>query len=344
MTTALSFDDILIVPKYSDISSRKDVNPTINFLGEKIFPVISANMDTVTEANMATAMGKHGARGCLHRFQSIEDNVKMFAESRLINGQSTYVSVGVGKTELDRFKALVDNGATHVILDVAHGASKSVVEQVRKIRQIDSNIYLIVGNFATSSEITDFQFKVGQMHVDAYKVGIGGGSLCTTRIVTGCGYPTFASTVDCANIGIPIIADGGIRNSADICKALAAGASVVMLGSMLAGTDESPGEVITEWKPGHKAAQYKKYRGSASQESYDSQGKNASHRTAEGESSIVPYKGPLKPILEQIEGGLRSSMSYVGASNLLDFREEAEFVRITSAGMIESKAHGKLNY
>ena len=352
MLTALSYDDILLVPRFSDVVSRKDVDVTSGFLAERIFPVISANMDTVTGSEMAKAMSNYGARGCLHRFQSIEDNVKMFKES----GFRTYVSVGIGNQELERFEALTNAGATHVILDVAHGASQAVVNQVKKIRELDNNVRLIVGNFATSREIIEFEHRGKASYVDAYKCGVGAGSSCITRLVTGCGFPTFSSLIDCVSHGRPIIADGGMRNSGDICKALGAGAVAVMLGGMLAGTDETPGEIVgamgnsmkdvsepymDRYKMGGDMI-YKKYRGSASQESYADQNKDESWRSAEGESFLVPYKGSVTRVLQQIEGGLRSSMSYMGASNLKEFHKNAEFVSITNAGIIESKAHGKI--
>jgi IMP dehydrogenase len=302
-------------------------------------PIISSNMDTVTGSEMARAMFNSGAVGSLHRFSTIEDNVKQFLDSP----NRSIVSVGLGISELDRALALSNAGAFTILVDVAHGASMKVVQQVKDLRGIlPEDTQIIVGNFATARSIKDFLYHLGNYRVDAWKVGIGGGSACLTRVVTGCGMPTLASVIDCASLGLPIIADGGMRNSGDIAKALAAGATTVMLGGMLAGTLETPGEVIWDQEGGYLLnTGHKKYRGSASTESYEVQGKIASHRSYEGDSYLVPYKGPVKDILQQIEGGLRSSLSYVGANNLEEFRERATLVQITGQGFKENGSHGK---
>jgi len=364
MKIALSFNDVLLIPKFSTIKTRKDVLTKVLFLGEEILPIISSNMDAVTGPEMIKAMTDLGARACLHRFQSIEDNVKQFVES----GKTAYVSIGLGENELERAKALVIAGAKRLVIDVAHGASLAVIEQVAALRDAyGSSIYLIVGNFADIKSIDRFKYHLNPYKVDAWKVGIGGGSACTTRIVTGVGLPTFQSILDCSKVEEPIIADGGIKNSGDFVKALAAGATAVMIGGMLAGTDESSGNSImrnlsmypgTEILPGDKVfvptgqepftqgcliqrPTHKRYRGSASQESYEAQGKTSEWRTAEGESFLVPYTGPVANIIQQLEAGLRSSMSYLGANNLLDFKRNAEFVQITNNGVRENEAHGK---
>jgi IMP dehydrogenase len=266
----LSFDDVLINPNFSFIKSRKDVNTTVNFLGLDIFPVISSNMDTVTTSKMTHAMRRYGAIGALHRFMSIEDNVKEY----LASPPETIVSIGLGDAELQRAIALITAGAKRILIDVAHGANIEVVNQVINLRKLyDNNIYIIVGNFANQVSIKAFKYYLGDYKVDAWKIGIGGGSACLTRVVTGCGQPTLASILECTDIEEPIIADGGIRNSGDFAKALAAGATVVMLGQLLAGTDESPGDLVfndgSSLENGAKQffknePLYKKYRGSAS--------------------------------------------------------------------------------
>lgn len=352
----LSFDDVLIEPNFSFVKSRKDVTTEFYFLDLTLsLGVISANMDTVTGPAMAATMNLNGAKGCLHRFSSIDENVKEFYKTiditrnnkayQQYHSTKPFVSIGVGKQELDRAYALMSAGATHFVIDVAHGAAQHVVEQYDKLNMmLPEGTHIIVGNFATARTIKDFEYHVTtKTKPSAYKVGIGGGSMCTTRRVTGAGYPTFASILDCVSVGKPIIADGGIRNSGDFAKCLAAGASMVMCGQLLAGTDESPGKVIWwkdemgyEVKPG-----YKNYRGSASKGSYEIQGKVSNHRTPEGESTVVEYKGPVKNILQDLEAGLRSAMSYVGAVNLTEFREKAKFNTITNAGLIESLPHGK---
>ncbi len=354
----LSFDDTLLLPKFSEISSRKNVSLSQDFLGMKLTsPVISSNMDTITESRMAATMIKSGAMGCLHRFCTIEENVKMFHDTidLVAQGGGSFnkpmVSVGVGENEYKRAMALFDAGATHFVIDVAHGAATHVVEMYDRLRTSFNNLsfnnhYIIVGNFATAESIKEFNKRVlNKRKPDAYKIGIGGGSLCTTRVVTGCGLPTLSSLQDCKSLGLVLIADGGIRGSGDIAKSLAAGASVVMLGGMLSGTDETPGDLLNySGLPQHPmsiAPCFKKYRGSASFASYEVQGKNDSHRAPEGEETLVAYKGPVNKILTNIDAGLRSSFSYVGAKDLTSFRENSILVEITNNGAKESSAHGK---
>jgi IMP dehydrogenase len=352
--SSLSFDDVLIKPKFSTITSRKDVNISVTAFGQSLLPIISSNMDTVTGSEMTHAMFNFGglagpgARGCLHRFWSVEDNVKAFKES----AKQTWVSIGLGEDEINRAKALYDAGAVTFVIDVAHGASSEVVKQVKLFRQTVGGMLpsLIVGNFATAESIQDFLNAVEDKYaVNGFKVGIGGGSACTTRVVTGCGVPTLGSLVDCSKVGVPLIADGGIRTSGDVAKALAVpNVKAVMLGGMLAGTNEAPGEPIYGPSMSSGCLQtadftvtHKKYRGSASKESYTVQNKDSSWRTAEGEAFLVPYKGPVKDVLQQIEAGVRSAFSYVGAKNLKEFQEKAEFITVTSNGLRESRPHGK---
>jgi IMP dehydrogenase len=359
-----SFDDVLLLPQFSEVKSRKDVDTSSVFLSNTLrLPIISSNMDTVTNSPMAKAMLAAGGIGCLHRFQSIQDNVTEFINS----SHKAMVSVGIGTKELERAKALYDAGAKLFVIDVAHGANAEVVIQAKELRRIfGSNAALVVGNFATARGIKDFLYRGGGLHVDAWKVGIGGGSACTTRIVTGCGLSTFASVVDCAAAGYDVIADGGIRNSGDVAKALAAGAKAVMLGRMLAGTDESPGQPVYDTEyfipssssmhvgttdgyayydnttvSGSYPIKAKRYRGSASAESYGVQEKTAEWRAPEGEAFEVPYVGSVASVMQKIDGGLRSAMSYVGAKNLEEFRENAEFAVVSAASAAESKAHGK---
>lgn len=351
MKEFLSFDDVLITPKFSKIKSRKYVSPTNDFGN---IPIISSNMDTVTDAKMATKMSWNNALGCLHRFCSIDDNVKMFQDSP----KKTIVSFGLGTTELDRAKALYHAGAEYFVLDVAHGANLSVVEQVKEFRKIyNNNASLMVGNFSTAQSINDFYYHLGSKDVESFKIGIGSGSACTTRIVTGCGVPLFGSILDCSTVGIPIIADGGIRNSGDYAKALGAGAAAVMIGRLFAATEESPTDVFykkhdTDYLTMDEVykinnykfsdfKKYKKYRGSASKESYLVQGKVSDHRTPEGDAYYVPCTGPLRDVIQELDAGLRSAMSYVGAFTLQEFKEKVEFIKITQGGAIESTPHGK---
>ena len=326
----LSFDDVTIVPQFTTVPSRGDerLNP-YDVMGK--LPIISSNMDSVTNASMARAMNFHNAHAALHRFCPIDENVAMFRNSPL----DTFVSIGVGEKELERAKALYAAGATKFIIDVAHGASIIVAEQTKLVREIIGPYsYLVVGNFATAKSINTFM-KYAGVKVDAVKVGIGGGSACTTRVVTGCGLPTLSSVLDCALQPIPIIADGGCRTSGDIVKALVAGADFVMLGGMLAGCIESAGELVKN-ELGH----FKRYRGSASAESYAVQNKEAPWRAPEGEAFDTPVSAPVKDVLQTIEGGIRSAMGFVNAYNLQQLRANSELSIMTTAGAIESRAHG----
>lgn len=359
MKEMLTFDDVLIVPKFSKISSRQEVDLSVDVFGDKLqLPIISANMDTVTSPRMCRELVKEGARGCMHRFYSIQDNVEMFKEAIEYCGEhrwAPWVSIGLGETELERAKALLDSGASHFVIDVAHGAQLKVVEQTKRLRGIiKNNGAIFVGNFAGADSVKEFLEHTDEI-VDGIKIGIGPGSACTTRIKTGVGYPQLSAVMEIAHLmkylGMTIIADGGMKTPGDIAKAIGAGAHLVMLGGMLSGTDETPGDIIDVMNevislkeaPELSKIQLlrKKYRGSASKEAYESQGKDAAWRTAEGESFYVNYKGPVKNILQDIEGGLRSAMSYVGASNLKEFHGKVEFVRVSNATRRENGAHGK---
>lgn len=327
----LSFDDVLLDVQFTFSKSRKDVSTSQEFCGMNLdLPLISSNMDTVTSPELAHAMSAQGAVSSLHRFQSIEDNVKQF----LASPKQTIGSFGLGAKELDRAVALSEAGCTTLLLDIAHGASIEAVSQVRKLREVLSKYdNIIVGNFANCKTIQDYIYYLGNPnYIQAVKVGIGGGAACLTRKQTGHGRPTFSSVVDCVRAGIPVIADGGHRGNDDIIKSLAAGAKVVMLGKLLAGTTESPGELI---------GSHKKYRGSASQESYEAQGKVASHRVYEGDSYLVPHVGTVADVLQGISGGIRSALTYSGATNLTELRERAEFGEVSSSGASESGSHGK---
>lgn len=338
MKELLAFNDILISPTFSTISSRKDVSLDTKFCGMSLsLPIISSNMDTVTDSDMAIAMIDNGAVGALHRFQSIEENVKEFLRC----GPKVIVSVGISEKELDRAKALHKVGARQFLVDVANGSSLDVTFFIKKLRNlVGMNSYIIVGNFATGTSVKQFLYTINNddVKIDAIKVGIGGGSACLTRVITGCGWPTLASIIDIRAItSLPIIADGGMKTSGDIAKALAAGANVVMLGNMLAGTEESASKIIPLYEDGALQTDeyYKEYRGSASQESYEAQGKVAPHRSYEGDSFLVPCVGPLKGVLQQIGGGLRSALSYTNSSTLDEFRENAELVRVSYNGYVE---------
>lgn len=330
----LTFDDVLILPKFSNISSRKDVD--ISSMDLKL-PVISANMNTVTGTEMAITMAKNGGMGVLHRFWSVEENVEALKKV-LEHTSEVGVSVGVSDAEKERACALVDSGAKVIFIDVAHGAQLSVVEQVKYLREkYSNNIEIIAGNFATGESIRHFGLELNdpKLFPDAFKVGIGPGSVCTTRIKTGIGVPQLYAIMDCVSVGFPIVADGGLKAAGDVAKALAAGASAVMIGGMLSGTTETPGEVILTTEGSRKV-----YKGSASQDSYQEQNKIAEWRTAEGVTTTVPLKGSAAEVLRDIEGGLRSAFTYVGASNLKEFQERSTFVKVSPNTNKENSPHG----
>lgn len=252
------------------------------------------------------------------------------------------VGAAIGVNQMDRVDALVEADVDVVVLDSAHGHSKGIIESVKAIKAKYPKLEIIAGNVATAGA-TKALCEAG---ADAVKVGIGPGSICTTRIVSGVGVPQISAIDECAleadKFGVPVIADGGIKYSGDIAKALAAGASSVMIGSLLAGTDESPGELFT-----YQGRQYKAYRGmgslgamqKGSSDRYFQQGTAQDKLVPEGIEGRVPYVGSIKNVIHQLLGGLRSSMGYVGAKDILDFRARAEFVEITSAGLKESHVH-----
>jgi IMP dehydrogenase len=359
---SLTYSDVLIKPNFSTIRSRNEVSLEHTFCDMSLgLPIIGSNMDSVMGEKMSAALSFKGAVGALHRFQSIDENVEQFYRSidLAVNSldSSKYnkkpiISVGIGDTEYNRALTLFEAGAEVILIDVAHGAGIHVVEQYDRIRaKVGKNAAIIVGNFDNYESINAFlsHIKSGQ-RPDALKIGVGNGAACTTRVVTGCGGGMISALLSCSQSNIPLIADGGAKNSGDIAKALACGASSVMVGSMLAGTDQSPGELIYEqtyeedrWGVNKKINKPlgKKYRGSASLESYEIQGKVSEHRTPEGESMVLDYKGSVYPILDSLSAGLKSSLSYTGSRTLEEFKKNAQIVKVSQSTFEENKAHGK---
>lgn len=348
---ALSFDDVLLVPKYSRVKSRDDVNITTKICGYDFKPVIAANMASVCETDMAVRIGSWGGLGIIHRMQSIEDQCKQITQAvgllRVVGGSADHVGAAVGISEdaQSRAFAAIKVGATIICLDVAHAHQEQAGLITKKfLKELPDGIGLIVGNIATADAATDFLSLVRACRNTSnrlsVKVGIGGGSVCSTRIATGAGIPTLDSVAQVANAikgisNINVIADGGIKTSGDIVKALAAGADAVMLGGMLAGTAEAPGVVVK-----HRGKLYKSYSGSASRVAKEKHFGNAEY--IEGEDFLVPYKGAVGPILQRIEEGIRSGFTYCGAKNINELHTTAEFVRITPSGYRESLPHGTL--
>merc|ERR1712137_1355738 len=258
------------------------------------------------------------------------------SKGRLLVG----AAVGVKEGDIERAEALVEAGADVIVVDIAHGHSDLAVNAIRALKERIPNVDVIAGNVCTAEGTRDL-IEAG---ADGIKVGVGPGSICITRIVTGCGVPQLTAVIECANealkYGVPVIADGGIRTSGDIVKALAAGASTVMLGSLLAGTDESPGKTLV--KGGKKV---KVVRGMAGYGANMSKNKRTTGKddifdmVPEGVEAVVPYRGALSGIIKQLVGGLCSGMSYCGAHNIDEVQANAEFIRITGAGIKESGSH-----
>lgn len=467
--TALTYDDVLLVPQYSAVDSRRALS-TQTKLTKQInlqIPIISANMDVVTESEMAIAMAREGGIGIIHRFLSIEEQARQIervkkAESYIVEKPITMTlahtvgdlnklvvdtgtggilildgneklvgivttrdllfendlskplseimqkkvisaapnislkdaekmlhnhrieklplvdkegrvaglvtlkdimqitqypratkdergrlivgaAVGVRDKEMRRVESALEAGADCIVVDIAHGDSNLEIDMIKNIRKHFPNAQIIGGNVATA----DGTKRLIDAGVDSVKVGVGPGSICITRIVAGSGVPQLTAVIECAkaaeSAGIPIIADGGIRQPGDVAKAIAAGAQTVMIGSMLAGTDESPGMIMT--RRGHR---YKASRGMASREANIARNRKEGNDltqeeiedyVAEGVEAAVPYRGKAREVLTQLVGGLQSGMSYSGALNLEDFQKKAIFVRMTGAGLRESGPH-----
>ena len=329
----LTYDDILLVPQYSDIESRKEVDIGNN-LDENIrldLPIISAPMDTVTEIDMATALWKAGGLGVIHRYNSIKEQVSM--ASLVVEKASFGAAIGVTEDFEERSRALVEAGTPVLCVDVAHGHHALVERAIKTLKDVfGDDVHIMAGNVATPEGYK----ALSSWGADSIRCNVGGGSICSTRIQTGHGVPGLQTIIDCAGHKegrAKIIADGGIRSSGDMVKAIAAGADFIMVGSMLAGTDQSPGELINN-SSGLKS---KVYRGMASKEAqFDWKGKFSSN---EGISTTIPYKGDVHHVLEDMKNGIRSGLSYSGCRSLVEFQLNALFVRQTSAGLVESKTH-----
>jgi IMP dehydrogenase len=334
MKTALSFDDALLVPRFSDVMSRKDIKiqQRLKGLHPLRLPIISSPMDTVTEIRMACAIHKEGGVGIIHRYNTVAEQANMVAEVRM-SGHQVGAAIGVGDTFIGRAKALVNAGVNFLCVDVAHGHHTKVRYALQTLKNtFGDDVHIMAGNVATLEAFND----LADWGADSIRVGIGGGSICSTRIQTGHGMPTLQSVMDCAQSDrdVTLIADGGIRTSGDIVKALAAGADFVMLGSLLAGTDETPGAVINT-----KNGREKIYRGMASKEAQ----RNWRNRVSsiEGVSHTVPLKGPVADVLGELRTGITSGISYSGAYSVESLQSRATFIRQTQSGQVESSTHIK---
>lgn len=354
----LTFDDVLLIPAESHVLPNDvDLKVQLTSSLKLNLPFISAGMDTITEHEMAIAMAQAGGLGVIHKNMTIANqanevklvkNTEVTSEKAAVDNDHRLLvaaAVGVTTDTFERASALIDAGANAIVIDTAHGHSAGVLRKISEIRAKFPNINLIAGNVATAAG-TRALYDAG---VDVVKVGIGPGSICTTRVVAGVGVPQITAIYDAANVareyGKTIIADGGIKYSGDIVKALAAGGNAVMLGSMFSGTHETPGQIFE--KQGQK---FKAYRGMGSvgamsqahgsSDRYFQGGVNEANKLVpEGVEACVTYKGYVKEVIFQLIGELRAGMGYVGAPDLAALIENAQFVRITNAGLVESHPH-----
>lgn len=339
MNEAITYDDVLLVPSYNHWESRKVVDISVQDRTGKLsldLPLMTANMDTITETEMVNFIGAKGGIGVLHRFMSIDKNVEIYKKCE----SGAFVSIGCAAEDLERAEALKGAGANLFCVDVAHAHAKYVGKTLKNIRDmLGKEACLMAGNVATYAG-ADYLASCG---ADIIKVGIGGGAVCTTCIKTGFGVPNLTAIQECSRVSRSIVADGGIRTPGDIVKALAFGADFVMVGSMLAGTTPTPGEVLTKVGKGGEETKVKIFRGMASSEVQDDyHGGMAEWRTAEGVSTEIPFSNNEDTIIADIVGGLRSGMTYAGASTIRELQRKLVYVKITPAGKIESLPHRTL--
>jgi IMP dehydrogenase len=328
---AFTFDDVLLVPAYNHYESRQHVDTSVTDRTGKLslkLPVMTSNMDTITESAMANFIAGKGGIGVMHRFMGVERNVEEYRRCTA----PVFVSVGTSEEELKRAEALRDEGASYFVVDVAHAHAKYVGKTLKRLRQMLPNACLMAGNVATYAG-ADFLASVG---ADIVKVGIGPGSVCTTRIKTGHGVPQLTAIQDCARCDRSIVADGGLRYAGDVVKALAFGADFVMIGGMLAGTRPTPGpktqDASGKW--------VKTYRGMASREVAEEHlGGIAEWKTAEGVATTVPYREDEDLILADLVGGLRSGLTYAGAKTIKELQRKLNYTVITPSGWRESMPH-----
>ena len=328
----------MLVPRYSRMNSRADADLSTSVAGVPLrIPIISANMSSVTEDTMGIAMGQLGGLGIIHRMCSVDRQLNLVKTVHEAGCQVGF-SIGVGPDWRDRMEAC-RRFASIVCLDVAHGHHFRVATLLKEYFRNYGDYPIIIGQIATAEAAGMFIEDIPHdfRRTVAFKASIGGGSLCTTRIMTGYGIPTLQAIADISEAhghAISIIGDGGIKNSGDIVKSLAAGADAVMLGNLLAGTDEAPGNIIKS-----KDQLYKVYRGSASFGDKALRGEET--RNVEGDESLVPYKGSVTRVIASLLDGVRSGFSYGGAPSIPELQAHAEFVEITTHGFAESLAHGK---
>ncbi len=344
----LTYDDVLLLPGPSEVVPSEVETST--WLTRKIklqIPLVSSAMDTVTESQMAIALSKAGGIGIIHRNLSIDDqvtHVKLAKNVGLVGA-----AVGVGEDGFKRAQAIIDAGVDVVVVDTAHGHHRAVLEAIERVKKFAPDTQVIGGNIATRSGAQAL-INAG---ADGVKVGVGPGSICTTRVVAGVGVPQITAIMEankaCSKAGVPLIADGGLQYSGDIVKAIVAGANTVMLGSLFAGCDESPSELVEI-----DGVKFKVYRGMGSLGAMQSRGEQKSYSkdrymqddvlsedklVPEGIEGKIKYRGPVSSVIHQLVGGLRSGMGYAGAPDIENLRREGQLIQITAAGLKESHPH-----
>ena len=336
MNLTFSYDDVLLMPQYSDIVSRSEIDISVD-LGKDItleMPIISSPMDTVSGHRMALVMAECGGTSVLHRYNTIEDQRAELAEFILNTNSSDLLgaAIGISGDYLERAKTLYNAGVGFLCVDVAHGHHALVRHALQVLRKtFGYDLHIMAGNVATLEGVND----LADWGADSVRCNIGGGSICSTRIQTGHGVPGLQTIFECAKTDrdVKIIADGGIKNSGDMVKALAAGADAVMIGSLLSGTEETPGETFND----PDGRRWKSYRGMASKEAQIEW--RGQYSSFEGVATRVPYCGSAKVILEDLGRGIRSGLSYSGARTLAELQAKAQFVRQTTSGLSESRTH-----
>ena len=340
---SFTFDDVTLVPQYSSVlpAETKTVHKLSNNLNLQI-PLMSSAMDTVTESKMAIAIAKLGGIGIIHRNLSIEKQIEEIKKVKK-NNYLVGAAIGVNPRDFERAQELSRFKTDLIVIDTAHGHTQKVLNMIKKVKKKLKNCILCAGNIATG-KAAKFLADSG---VDIVKVGIGPGSICTTRLVAGIGVPQLSAVLEVKkalkNYRTKIISDGGIKFSGDLAKAIAAGADAIMIGSLFSGTTESPGKIIR-----YKGKLYKNFRGMGSvgamnagsaDRYYQKKSKDISKYVPEGVESMVKFKGSVKEIIYNLVGGLKSSMGYMGAKTIKDLQKKGKFLKISKAGFYESMVH-----
>lgn len=325
LRTGLSYGDVLLVPNRSSVDSRSDVSLSTAFTPalELESPLVSAAMDTVTEAELAIELARAGGIGVLHRFLTPDEQADQITQVNAAD-ERVAAAVGINEDYVARSDVLVAAGVDALVVDVAHGHLEGALEAVERLHEEFPGTDLVAGNVATPAGVED----LAAAGADCVKVGIGPGSHCTTRKVAGAGVPQLTAVDDCAtaaeDLDVTICADGGIRTSGDAVKALMAGADTVMLGSLFAGTEEAPGAVVEV-----DGTRYKRSRGMATTTAAEKRDdKDAEVRADEGVEALTPYKGPVVDVVDEFRAGIQSGLSYCGGHTIAEAREKAEFIRV----------------